>query len=243
MVQADRVWQAGEGARAIENRPHPRHAFIRRSEFMGFSAVSLAPLALILSGAGTADPISDVAAEPGPVWGAHGSDVDDANAPPRQRAVPAERELPSLQVPPGRVFRRLAESFRTSAAHQVRIEQRMTIRISPRPSPVQPGLAFDMPEDEGGPRFAERKIGKCLPISGISGVQPDRGRRVILYMRDERVITAQLERACHARDFYSGFYMARSPDGKLCVDRDILLSRSGVNCKLTRIRQLVETGN
>jgi hypothetical protein len=30
------------------------------------------------------------------------------------------------------------------------------------------------------------------------------------------------------------------PDGRLCVDRDTLLSRSGMNCKLTRIRELVE---
>jgi hypothetical protein len=73
-------------------------------------------------------------------------------------------------------------------------------------------------------------------------VQPDRGSRLILYMRDRRMLSATLERACRARDFYSGFYVDRTNDGQLCVDRDTLLSRSGANCKLTRIRQLIETG-
>jgi hypothetical protein len=49
-----------------------------------------------------------------------------------------------------------------------------------------------------------------------------------------------LNRACRARDFYSGFYVERASDGRICVDRDTLLSRSGANCKLTRIRQLVD---
>ena len=58
-------------------------------------------------------------------------------------------------------------------------------------------------------------------------------------MRDRSVVSGLLERACRARDFYSGFYLARNVDGKLCVDRDMLLSRSGANCRLTQIRQLV----
>ena len=90
-------------------------------------------------------------------------------------------------------------------------------------------------------RFIERNIGRCVPVSGISGVQPDAGNRLLLFMRDRRVVSAMLERACRARDFYSGFYVERTPDGQLCVDRDTLLSRSGANCKLTRIRQLIET--
>jgi hypothetical protein len=53
------------------------------------------------------------------------------------------------------------------------------------------------------------------------------------------MVTAELERTCHARDFYSGFYLERNSDGMVCVDRDTLLSRSGTNCKLSRIRQLV----
>ena len=83
-------------------------------------------------------------------------------------------------------------------------------------------------------------MGKCLAVSGIAGVQSGGGSRLILFMRDRRIVSASLERACRARDFYSGFYLSQSEDGRLCVDRDTLLSRSGANCKLTRLRQLVE---
>ncbi|GGC14075.1 hypothetical protein GCM10011494_36090 [Novosphingobium endophyticum] len=126
-------------------------------------------------------------------------------------------------------------------AWQVRIEQRMTIRITPRASrPASPDMFVALPEGETGQRFVERKIGKCLSAGAIAGVQPDGGNRLLLFMQDRRIVSAELERACSARDFYSGFYLSRSSDGKLCIDRDTLLSRSGMNCKLTRIRELVE---
>lgn len=129
------------------------------------------------------------------------------------------------------------------SASQVRIEQRMTIRISPRASrSVSPDMFVALPDEDLEAHFTERKIGKCLPIGAIAGVQPIRDSRLLLFMRDRRIIAAELERACRARDFYSGFYLARTSDGQICVDRDTLLSRSGMNCKLTRIRQLVEDG-
>jgi hypothetical protein len=135
-------------------------------------------------------------------------------------------------------------SVEPDKAWQVRIEQRMTIRITPHaPMPRAPDMFFGMPDGDIGTHFDERKIGKCLAIAGIAGVQPDRDNRLLLFMRDRRIVSAELERACRARDFYSGFYLSRTPDGQLCVDRDTLLSRSGMNCKLTRIRQLVEVDN
>ncbi|KPH60452.1 hypothetical protein ACLIMP_08020 [Novosphingobium aerophilum] len=129
-------------------------------------------------------------------------------------------------------------------AWQVRIEQRMTIRVTPRAQmPSPPDMFVGMPgRDDDGPRFSERKIGKCLPMSGIAGVQPDGQSRLLLFMRDRRVIGAELERGCRAGAFYSGFLLSRTSDGQLCVDRDELLSRSGTTCKLTRIRQLVAVG-
>lgn len=135
----------------------------------------------------------------------------------------------------------MADAFRVQAQNQVRIEQRMTVRISPRtPLPPQASFLMDLPDREIGPQFIERKIGKCLPIAGIAGVQVAGAGKLVLFMRDRRMVSASLERACRARDFYSGFYLERSADGRLCVDRDTLLSRSGANCKLTRFRQLVE---
>ena len=100
---------------------------------------------------------------------------------------------------------------------------------------------FDsLPNSTTAPRFEERRIGKCLPVSGIAGVQTNGEEGLLLYLRDRRMVSASLERSCRSRDFYSGFYVARNGDGRLCVDRDSLQSRSGANCKLTRIRELVE---
>lgn len=160
------------------------------------------------------------------------------------RAVPDDADGP---VGDGRLhgpFSLLATAFREVSARQVRIERHTTIRISPRSAPMPaPNMLMDLPGGEIGPRFAERKIGKCLSAGDIAGVQASGGNRLILFLRDRRVISAELERACRSRDFYSGFYLSRSEDGKLCVDRDTLLSRSGANCKLSRIRQLVEIDN
>lgn len=140
-------------------------------------------------------------------------------------------------------FNLVIGALRPPDALQVRIERQMTIRISPRAAPAQPNMLMDLPAREIGPRFVERKIGKCVSAGDIAGVQANGGNRLILYMRDRRIVSAELERACRARDFYSGFYLSRNSDGKMCVDRDTLLSRSGSNCKVTRMRQLVEAGN
>lgn len=133
----------------------------------------------------------------------------------------------------------VTNTFRPQEQQQVRIEQRTTIRISPRSLPPHASLLMDLPQGEVEPRFRERHFGKCLPVNGIAGVQSAGGSRLVLFMRDRRMVMASLERACRARDFYSGFYVERSLDGRLCVDRDTLLSRNGANCRITRLRQLI----
>ena len=130
-------------------------------------------------------------------------------------------------------------------AGQVRIEQTFRIRISPQrvsqTTQSRPDMLDGVPQRAIGTSFDERRIGRCLSINSISGVQPNGGNDLILYLRDRRMVRAQLERSCRSREFYSGFYVAGG-DGRLCVDRDQLQSRSGSNCKLAEIRQLVETG-
>lgn len=126
---------------------------------------------------------------------------------------------------------------------QVSIEQRVTIRIAPRaaPMPMAPAL-FAQDSALDGPRFIERKFGKCLPIGGIAGVQPVSGRKLLLIMRDNRLFTAELEKGCRARDYYSGFLVAKSEDGLICKERDKLQSRSGATCEVNGFRQIVELG-
>jgi len=203
---------------------------------MNFVTAILTPLALLLpsvSGDG-GEAAREAAMEPAQAdWAAQAPWPEDATIP--WDAVPVAQGWP---------FREVSRSFEPDPAWQVHIEQRLTIRISPRaPMPERPEVMMMMPQGEVGPRFVERRIGSCLPISRIIGVQPNGGSSLILFLTGNRMISSQLERGCRSRDFYSGFYLAPSQDGQLCVDRDQLQSRNGASCKLTRIRQLVETGN
>lgn len=124
-------------------------------------------------------------------------------------------------------------------AAQVRIEQRVIVRISPPGPRLRQSMVAEM-TPPAPPRMRERKMGKCVPVAGIAAVQPDAGSKLLLFMRDRRLVSANLEKACSARDFYSGFYLERSRDGNLCVDRDKLHSRAGTTCEIKRMRQLVD---
>ena len=123
---------------------------------------------------------------------------------------------------------------------QVRIQRRVVVRIVPRPVAQRQSLVAEQRVVRTPPpRYVERKVGKCLEVSDIRGVRAAGDSKLMLFMRDRRMIAANLEKACRAQDFYSGFYLERNKDGRLCVDRDRLQSRSGANCEVTRLRQMV----
>ncbi len=135
----------------------------------------------------------------------------------------------------------LASSYRPADGEQVRIEQHMTIRIGPRPAPMpMPSSMFEDDFDGGGVRFVERKFGKCVAVASVAGVQPAPGNRLLLIMRDRRLVTASLKKGCNSRDFYSGFIVAANEDGMICTGRDQLRSRSGANCQVDGFRQLIQ---
>jgi len=136
---------------------------------------------------------------------------------------------------------------------QVRIEQRVIIRVTPRDAgrdaippqvqslqpitqPINPSLR---PPPTVQVRVRERKTGNCMPALSIAAVQPITDGRLMFYMRDRRMIAAGLEKACSARDFYLGFYMSKTADGQLCVGRDQIHSRAGTTCKLKEVREYV----
>lgn len=135
---------------------------------------------------------------------------------------------------------------------QVRIEQQVIIRVTPRNPgrdaiapqvmPVQPIVQSLVPQPRSSAvrvRVRERKAGKCMPAMGIAAVQPVTDGRLMFYMRDRRMLAAGLEKACSARDFYLGFYMSKTADGQLCVGRDAIHSRAGTTCKLKDVREYV----
>ena len=86
--------------------------------------------------------------------------------------------------------------------------------------------------------MVERDAGPCIDSAGIGAVA-DRGDRLLLFMRDRRTIAARLEKGCSPRDFYRGAYMERSEDGRICVQRDRLMSRAGTKCQVAKFTELV----
>ena len=203
---------------------------------MSLATALLAPLALLLPAAGALEPLSN-GSEQSPVMVLR---TDDR---PNRLTLPVETMLPAFDSGDALIFQTFAQSFQVEAQNQVRIEQRLTIRITPRASAPQPQMLVELPTRPLPQRLVERDFGNCLSIAGIAGVEVSNANRLILYMRDHRVLSAGLERACNARDYYSGFYVERNSDGQICVKRDNLLSRSGASCKLSHIKQLVESGN
>ena len=172
---------------------------------------------------------------------AAGSSAGIANGEPAPRAqghkLPPVETIGEQSVAPR--LDPLNAWHRTEIARQVRIEQRVIIRIQPAPRPPRQSMLAELPTRQRVQQFEERQIGNCLTVSGIAGVQTDSGNRLLLFLRDQRIITLNLEKACRARDFYSGFYVERNADGQLCIDRDKLLSRNGAQCEIDRMRQLV----
>ena len=123
--------------------------------------------------------------------------------------------------------------------NQVRIERRVTIRISPISPTARQNMVAEFARPVGPPRFVERRMGKCVPLRSVAAVQSVSGGRLVFHLRDDRMISARLEKSCRARDFYSGFYVEPNADGMLCIDRDKLQARTGAQCELSAMRQLV----
>lgn len=121
-------------------------------------------------------------------------------------------------------------------AAQVRVEGRVIMRIAPRPQQSRQFFLDDLnpPETE----FVERNFGKCVSVAEIRGAA-DRGGRLMLFLSDRRVLIANLERSCSARDFYRGFSVEKNGDGMMCAGRDRLMSRAGAKCQLKGLREVV----
>lgn len=148
------------------------------------------------------------------------------------------RAFDSLPTEPFEVLR---EARRPADLGQVRIEQRVIIRISPGTTAAREQMMSNLQRQSTSPtRYQEEKLKGCVAISSIAAMDPAPAQnRLLLFMRDRRILSVALERACSARDFYSGFYVERNEDGQICARRDLLQSRSGASCRVTQLNRLV----
>lgn len=136
-------------------------------------------------------------------------------------------------------FEKLLRRYEPDVQNQVRIEQRVIIRVAPARGARQNLIANLPPGTKITMHYRERPMKRCVQMANIAGVQSGPDNRLILFMRDNHIVSAALENACRARDFYSGFYVERSDDGLLCSGRDTLQSRTGASCGVRRLAHLV----
>jgi len=105
---------------------------------MSLVTALLAPLALLLPAAGALEPMSN-GSEQSPATAMRADDR------PSRLALPVESMLPALDPADTVIFQTIAQSFQVEAQNQVRIEQRMTIRITPFASAPQPNMLLELP--------------------------------------------------------------------------------------------------
>jgi hypothetical protein len=87
-------------------------------------------------------------------------------------------------------------------------------------------------------RWEEHRGPRCIAWGQIAGVGLLSQDSVDLVFRDNTRIRARLERHCPALDYYHGFYLAATPDGLICADRDLIRARTGGQCQIDRFRSL-----
>ncbi|WP_432770492.1 hypothetical protein [Sphingopyxis sp.] len=125
---------------------------------------------------------------------------------------------------------------------QMVIEQQLIIRVPARRSPLSnfaAGPAPAMRSREIPIVWKEKKGPKCVAMRNIMGMQAVQRDSIDLITRQKQRLRARLNRGCRAHDFYAGFYMRGSEDGRLCEGRDELHARTGAKCEVDKFRLMV----
>lgn len=127
--------------------------------------------------------------------------------------------------------------------------------VAPAAQPVSPDLV-ELAQLSFRSRVVVRVQTTSLPIAPISSLREKKGPRCIavenilaagvlarssvdLVMRGGYRMRARFSASCPGLDYYSGFYLVPSADGKMCADRDVVRDRAGGECAIDKIRKLV----
>lgn len=109
---------------------------------------------------------------------------------------------------------------------QVTIERSTIVRIRPTRN-VKPQ------------KFKEKGAPNCLPWSNMAAAMISSPTTIDLIVKGGTRYRVKLQKACQAIDFYSGFYVKATRDGRVCEDRDMIHSRSGGECGISKFKTLV----
>lgn len=85
----------------------------------------------------------------------------------------------------------------------------------------------------------ERKGPKCIAAGDILAAAVVAKSSVDLVLRGSYRMRARFAANCPGLDYYSGFYIVPSADGKLCSGRDVIRDRAGGECEIDKFRQLI----
>lgn len=110
------------------------------------------------------------------------------------------------------------------------VRQQIIVRI-PRVGP-QRGVT-------GRPiQWREGRGQRCIAVRNVAGAGLLGPSTVDLILRDASRVRIRLNRRCPALDFYRGFYVTSSEDGRICAERDAIRARSGGECEIEQFRTL-----
>ncbi len=114
---------------------------------------------------------------------------------------------------------------------QITISRRSVIRVTPAPSsPLQ-----RLPPAK---LWKEKDAPECIPTSALAGLMISKPDSIDLLLHSGQLVRAKLEKGCPSIDFYSGFYMKPTKDGRICEDRDTIHSRTGGACEIDKFKAL-----
>jgi hypothetical protein len=87
-------------------------------------------------------------------------------------------------------------------------------------------------------KWRESRGPDCIAATRLMGATLLRQNSVDLILRDNSRVRARLQRRCPALDYYRGFYINATEDGRICADRDSIRSRAGGECQIDDFRTL-----
>ena len=87
-------------------------------------------------------------------------------------------------------------------------------------------------------KWRESRGPDCIVATQLIGATLLRQNSVDLILRDNSRVRARLQRSCPALDYYRGFYINATEDGRICADRDSIRSRAGGECEIDAFRSL-----
>lgn len=108
---------------------------------------------------------------------------------------------------------------------------------------IRERIVIRIPAFLGGRRpvsdaWRERKGPECLRLDQIAGAAVTEPRSVDLIVRGGQRYRARFSSSCPDLDYYGGFYILPTADGRVCADRDTVRARSGGECEIERFRSL-----